>query len=183
MVLIFNPIWVVKTRLALQVEASAASTSAGQQANYQGMADALRTIYRQEGVAGLYKGLLPALFLTSHGAIQFTLYEHMKALLLGSRWEDGWYMSMVLGAASKILAATVTYPYQVIKSKLQARDSHQMSRYLGTVDCIRKTWRSEGLLGFFRGVTPNALKVAPGSAVTFLVYEEVRKLLKAQDAG
>lgn len=32
--------------------------------------DALQTIVREEGIAGLYKGLLPGLLLTSHGAIQ-----------------------------------------------------------------------------------------------------------------
>lgn len=40
--------------------------------------------------------------------------------------------------------------------------------------------RSEGAVGFFRGVIPNSLKVAPSAAVTFLVYEEIMKLLKAQ---
>lgn len=32
--------------------------------------DCLVTITREEGIAGLYKGVVPALFLTSHGAIQ-----------------------------------------------------------------------------------------------------------------
>jgi hypothetical protein len=38
--------------------------------------------------------------------------------------------------------------------------------------------RNEGAIGYFRGVVPNALKVTPASAVTFLVYEETMKMLK-----
>lgn len=74
LVLLFNPLWLVKTRLAIQgadarhIDPSAA----GQQPKvpYKGMMDALRTIVREEGPAGLYRGVVPALFLTSHGAIQ-----------------------------------------------------------------------------------------------------------------
>lgn len=64
LVFIFNPFWVVKTRLALQGAESAS------QKRYDGMFDALKTIAREEGMRGLYKGLVPALLLTSHGAIQ-----------------------------------------------------------------------------------------------------------------
>lgn len=39
-------------------------------------------------------------------------------------------------------------------------------------------YRTEGVVGFFRGVIPNSLKVAPSAAVTFLVYEEIMKLFK-----
>lgn len=41
--------------------------------------DAVRVILREEGPTGFYRGLLPALFLTSHGAVQFAVYEQFKA--------------------------------------------------------------------------------------------------------
>ena len=37
--------------------------------------------------------------------------------------------------------------------------------------------------GFFRGLAPNCLKVAPSAAVTFLVYEEALKLLDQHHVG
>jgi solute carrier family 25 folate transporter 32 len=158
------------------------------------MVNAFLTISREEGLRGLYKGLVPALFLTSHGAIQFAVYESMKKVFKNFRSEEDKnrqpaFVSALLGGGSKIIASTATYPYQVIKSRLQQRDSivqdPQMGntknvapKYNGMIDCIVKMWRNEGIFGFFRGVIPNALKVAPAAALTFLIYEESMHLLK-----
>jgi len=38
-----------------------------------------------EGLAGLYKGLAPSLFLVSHGALQFMCYERLKHMVSSSR--------------------------------------------------------------------------------------------------
>jgi len=200
LVLLFNPLWLVKTRLALQgttggpgataaaatatAPAPATSTAA---ARYTGVGDALRTIVREEGVAGLYKGVVPALFLTSHGAIQFAVYEWLKALsAAGGDGQQPAWVSVVIGGTSKIVASTATYPYQVVKARLQQREAPgglAAPRYSGMLDCVAKTWRLEGGLGFFRGVVPNALKVAPSAALTFVVYEEVLKLLALAGGG
>ena len=37
--------------------------------------------------------------------------------------------------------------------------------------------RHEGWMGFYKGVVPNTLKVAPSTAVTFVAYEQVSRLL------
>ena len=48
---------------------------------YGSIADTFRTILREEGVQGLYKGLLPSLVLVSNPAIQFLAYEQLVRLL------------------------------------------------------------------------------------------------------
>ncbi len=68
-----NPIWVVKTRLCLS---NTAKVPAYMQ--YKGLYDGLTRLYVHEGFRGLYRGFTPGLLGTSHGAIQFMLYEELK---------------------------------------------------------------------------------------------------------
>jgi solute carrier family 25 folate transporter 32 len=68
-----NPLWMIKTRLCMQVP--------GQEGNYRGLLDAFVKISRTEGLRGLYRGLIPGLFGVSHGAVQFMFYEEFKRLL------------------------------------------------------------------------------------------------------
>lgn len=67
-----NPLWVVKTRMCLQSPKDALL--------YKNVADALYQIANREGLKGLYRGLLPGLFGTTHGAVQFTVYELLKRM-------------------------------------------------------------------------------------------------------
>ena len=222
--LLFQPLWLAKTRMALQ-EAHGSETVPGvtNRRPYKGMIDALVTITKEEGVIGLYKGIVPALFLTSHGAVQFAAYEWLKKFFKTLRTNSTpgsttdrilqpAVVSFITGASAKILASTLTYPYQVIRSRLQQRDgpvsinissssnssSSSSSRngisvlestpishpelatgpkYSGTIDCAVKIWKNEGPLGFFRGIIPNALKVAPAAALTFVIYEECLRMM------
>ncbi|XP_074656301.1 solute carrier family 25 member 32-like [Tubulanus polymorphus] len=178
---ITNPIWVTKTRLCLQYDRSlTAGTSSGQTvANtrgvyYKGMFDALVKIGKTEGIAGLYKGFLPGAFGVSHGALQFMAYEEMKNLYnnyrntpINTKLNPLEYI--VFAALSKIFAASSTYPYQVVRSRLQ--DQHR--RYNGILHVIKETWRFEGVYGFYKGLAPSLLRVTPACCITFVVYENV----------
>lgn len=77
MVALTNPIWLIKTRMQLQMKKASQQLHASVKP-YNGMMDAASTIVREEGPLALYKGAGPALLLTSHGGVQFVVYEFLR---------------------------------------------------------------------------------------------------------
>lgn len=75
MVLITNPVWLIKTRMQLQMKKSSEKLNIKP---YDSMVDAMRTIVRDEGYLALYKGGGAAMLLTSHGGVQFVVYEYLR---------------------------------------------------------------------------------------------------------
>ena len=45
--------------------------------------------------------------------------------------------------------------------------------YMGMLGTARKMMQNEGFSAFFKGIIPNSIRVAPGAAITFVVYEAV----------
>ncbi|KAI5452538.1 mitochondrial FAD carrier protein flx1 [Naganishia albida] len=173
-----NPIWVVKTRVF--------ASTLQNPTPYKGLIDGLPYIYRTEGLRGLYKGSLLALVGVSNGSIQFATYEEIKAHRTrikrrrieqnGGTWrrEDEKLSSTEYIAASgisKLVAIALTYPYQVVRARIQnAATSHI---YPDIPTCIRVTYRQEGLLAFYKGLGTNALRILPGTCTTLWCYEQL----------
>ncbi|GFF37609.1 mitochondrial nicotinamide adenine dinucleotide transporter 1 [Aspergillus udagawae] len=122
-----NPIWVIKTRLMSQ---SLKSNSEGYTApwQYSSTWDAARKMYRTEGIRSFYSGLTPALLGLTHVAIQFPLYEYLKMAFtgygIGEHPDNGgshWIGISCATFLSKICASTLTYPHEVLRTRLQTQ--------------------------------------------------------------
>lgn len=161
---------------------------------YRGLWDGLVSTVRTDGILGLYKGVGLAVLGVSNGAIQFMVYEKLKQWrrttklrregVLGPYNEvqlEGVMLSnmdyTVLSGSAKLVAILATYPYQVVRSRVQNHVTSQ--KYLSTWACILSTYREEGLRAFYRGIGPNALRILPGTCVTFVAYENISALLAA----
>ena len=48
---------------------------------------------------------------------------------------------------------------------------------------VREMIRTEGANAFYKGVTPRVLRVAPGQAVVFPVYEKVRQVIETMQGS
>lgn len=175
-VLFTNPLWMIKTRLCMQ--------KPGDPSNYKGLIDAFMRISRDEGIRGLYRGLIPGLFGVSHGAIQFMVYEQLKNFHKTKQPEISKKPSsleyLTMSSTSKTIAMLITYPYQVIRSRLQVRvrANEGSFSYKGVFDVIKRTASQEGLWAFYRGIIPSTIRVLPGTCITFLVYEKASSYLR-----
>jgi len=157
-----NPVWVVKTRLCLP------------NSGYKGLTDALVKIWQKEGLRGLYSGFVPGLFGVSHGAVQFMAYEELKNIYHNYHNQEittklGTLEYLSFAALSKLIAALTTYPYQVVRARLQDKNV----KYSGSLDCVKKIKKLEGPRGFYKGLAPNLLRVVPATMITFVVYENL----------
>ncbi|RDA83319.1 hypothetical protein CP532_6547 [Ophiocordyceps camponoti-leonardi (nom. inval.)] len=178
-----NPVWVLKTRML--------STDRGAAGAYPSMAAGAVAVWRTEGWRGFYRGLAVSLLGVSHGAVQFAVYEPTKRMYLSRRKRrrrqeqddddgkvhDDAYLpteaTMALSTGAKLVAGAVTYPYQVLRSRLQNQWADERFGR-GIVAVVANTWRMEGVGGFYRGLVPGVVRVMPATWVTFLVYEKVK---------
>lgn len=172
--LVTNPIWVVKTRLMSQSFASSTW-------KYKGTFNAISTMLRKEGIKVFYQGLGPALLGLTHVAVQFPMYEMFKSLLTKkSTVEPGTDTPGILLAStlSKIMASTITYPHEVLRTRNQIETDHGTGRrYRGIINTIHIIYREEGWRAFYAGLGVNLFRAVPSSAVTLVTFEWVRAYL------
>lgn len=168
-----NPIWVLKTRML--------SSDRGSTGAYTSMWQGAKQIWHGEGLRGFYRGVGISCLGVSHGAVQFGVYEPLKNFWRrylsrsGHAQEEKLSTSATLAISgmAKIVAGTATYPYQVVRSRLQTYDAEERFGR-GITGVVGRVWKEEGLGGFYRGVGANVLRVLPATWVTFLVYENVK---------
>ena len=53
-----------------------------------------------------------------------------------------------------------------------------MDPYKSIPDCVRRTFRADGFTGFYKGLGTNAVRILPGTCVTFVVYEQLSRMLE-----
>lgn len=148
-----------------------------------------KKMWASGGISAYYRGLqLGLMGMFPYAAIDLMVFEYLKSTLIARKArqlhcheEDAPlnnFATGAIGAFSGALSACMVYPLNVLRTRLQAQGTvlHKPT-YTGVVDVTRKTFQSEGLRGFYRGLTPNLLKVVPSVSISYIVYENSKRFL------
>ncbi|KAL9105290.1 MAG: hypothetical protein Q9227_009505 [Pyrenula ochraceoflavens] len=153
------------------------------------IAQTAQKMWSSTGFRAYYRGLpmgLAGMF--PYSAIDLFVFENLKNLILGRRakanrcHEEDVKLNNIetgcIGMFSGGVSATTVYPMNLIRTRLQAQGTVlHPPVYGGIWDVTKKTIQNEGLRGLFKGATPNLLKVAPAVSISYIVYENSKRLM------
>lgn len=167
-----------------------------------------RVIWQHSGIAGLYQGLGATVAKHAiHSCVYFSTYSELKHSVLapGDEASSGERVRFHAGAgfAAGVSAGIVNNPFDVLKSKLQVAaasdlEGHRLAkeyamqsgagaalgesgkqRIFGVVGPLIRLVRTEGIGILSQGLSAKLMRLGPGSAVIFTVYESVMSQLRS----
>ncbi|KAJ8683462.1 hypothetical protein QAD02_019254 [Eretmocerus hayati] len=169
---ICQPLDVVKIRFQLQVEPIKRESTG----KYQSMQQTFRLIVKEESFSALWKGHVPAQLLSIiFGTSQFYVYSIVNDYLDTYKFFHDKHNTVhfLSGSAAGCAATVSSFPMDLIRTRLIAQSSKSPA-YKGTLDSCIKIYKTESILGFFRGLSPSLLQIAPHAGLQFWVYDQVK---------
>uniref|UniRef100_A0A8C2IK21 Solute carrier family 25 member 23a n=1 Tax=Cyprinus carpio TaxID=7962 RepID=A0A8C2IK21_CYPCA len=168
---VIYPMEVLKTRLTLR--------KTGQ---YSSVADCAKQILQKEGVLAFYKGYLPNMLgIIPYAGIDLAVYETLKNAWLQRHTEGSPHPGVLVlvgcGTVSSTCGQLASYPLALIRTRMQAQASVKGAPQLSMLTLFRSIVAQEGVVGLYRGIAPNFLKVIPAVSISYVVYEHMRKVL------
>ena len=185
-----HPIDVVKTRLQVQGELQLAA-AAGAPKTYNGIAGSLATIFKHEGVRGLYRGLLPAYGLQfSVTAVRFAVYDVQKRVVGeefgkgSSKGQQSNTRNFAMGAMGGVAGAVCGCPWYLIKTQFQTYSTNGALASVGTqhghqsvLSAFQSIGQRGGVLGYWRGFSAFLPRVCIYSGVQLSTYDGIKSTL------
>ncbi|KAG6580074.1 Mitochondrial Carrier (MC) Family [Phytophthora cinnamomi] len=176
------PIDVIKERMQVQVQSSAAS-GAARKVYYHNTLDAVQTIARTERLGGLYKGYIATLLsFGPFSALYFMFYEKAKAFAQKRLEVEELpaHYTLVSAAAAGATASFLTNPLDLIKLRLQVQRAYATegtpAAYRGIVDGLTQVIKTEGVLALYKGAGARVAFHAPSTAITMSLFESCRRV-------
>jgi solute carrier family 25 (peroxisomal adenine nucleotide transporter), member 17 len=172
-VFLTNPIWVVNTRMTTRKAEAEKTDVEGQKAKKPSTIGTLMSLIKDEGLASLFAGVMPALVLVINPILQYTIFEQLKNFVEKTR-RVGPRDAFLMGALGKLLATTITYPYITIKSRAHVTAKGQGK---GMWTTLRQIVDQEGWSGLYGGVVPKVTQSVLTAAFLFAFKDVLYEMM------
>ncbi|XP_055797268.1 mitochondrial uncoupling protein 2-like [Salvelinus fontinalis] len=169
-VMFAQPTDVVKVRFQAQVRLADGVK------RYNGTMDAYRTIARDEGVRGLWKGCMPNI--TRNAIVnccELVTYDIIKELILKyDLMTDNLPCHFTAALGAGFCTTIVASPVDVVKTRFMNSTSGQ---YSSAMNCAYTMLTKEGPTAFYKGFVPSFLRLASWNIVMFVSYEQIKRAM------
>lgn len=115
------------------------------QKTFHSYLDVIKAIHNEEGPTGFFKGLTASYMGCFEGAIQWIFYEDIRHRLNASGAKPSSLQLFWSAAASKFAAICITYPHEVVRTRLREQASNGVFKYKGFFQTLRTVAREEGV--------------------------------------
>jgi solute carrier family 25 phosphate transporter 23/24/25/41 len=128
-----------------------------------------RKVWNKNGLLGFFRGLpLGLIGMFPYAAIDLSTFEYLKRTLLARK-------ARLHGCHEDDVPLSTL---NVLRTRMQAQGTVlHPTTYDSIADVARKTIQAEGFRGLYKGLTPNMLKVAPAVSISYVVYENSKRML------
>eukprot|EP01064_Diplonema_japonicum_P011144 TRINITY_DN1840_c0_g2_i1.p1 TRINITY_DN1840_c0_g2~~TRINITY_DN1840_c0_g2_i1.p1 ORF type:complete len:302 (+),score=51.69 TRINITY_DN1840_c0_g2_i1:903-1808(+) len=158
-----------------------------QRRGYRNVFHGIKSIAQTEGVSQLYRGLrslvMRGCFVT---AGQFTTYDVAKrTLLTRMKFKDGTKTHLIASTMAGSVSTLIVNPMDVIKSRMMQSQSipknsatitPTLMTYTSDLDCVVKTYKYEGIRGFYKGLIPCFMRQCPQVIFMWVIFEQYKTL-------
>lgn len=142
---------------------------------FRGIHHFLQTIYKTDGIKGIYRGLPASLHgMVVHRGLYFGGFDTAKEFLAAEDsplWKR-WVMAQLVTTT----AGLISYPLDTVRRRMMMQSGMEKPMYNSTLDCWRKIHRTGGLISFYRGAVSNMVR-STGAAAILVLYDEVKKFM------
>ncbi|XP_041783686.1 mitochondrial uncoupling protein 2-like [Anopheles merus] len=168
-VMIAQPTDVVKVRFQ-----AATRSSTGRR--YASTLEAYRTIHREEGVRGLWRGAMPNV---GRNAIvnvaEIVCYDVVKdCLLLYAHMPNDIRCHFSAAVVAGLAATIVASPVDVVKTRYM---NSPRGQYRGAIDCAIRMGAKEGVAAFYKGFVPSFARLVSWNVVMWISYEQLKLVI------
>mmetsp|Transcript_26313 Transcript_26313/g.86364 ORF Transcript_26313/g.86364 Transcript_26313/m.86364 type:complete len:205 (-) Transcript_26313:2552-3166(-) len=143
---------------------------------YAGISDCARQIMAKEGAVTFYRGIGPSLSgILPYAGVDMAVFETSKLKVMELQGNEplSVVQTLSLGVFASTMAQFVSYPLYLVRTRMQA-EGLGGGQKRGFTTLVGNIIAVEGPLGFYKGITPNMLKLAPAAAVSWLVVEKTK---------